>query len=60
MVTPIPSLPLEICRETVSIEQISDGRLILGVGLGYFSQEEFAHFGDEPDTRFAPLCWMKV
>ncbi len=52
MVTPIPRRrPWKLARETLSIEQISDGRLILGVGLGYFPQEEFAHFGDEADAK---------
>lgn len=52
MVTPIPRRrPWKLARETLSIEQVSDGRLILGVGLGYFPQEEFAHFGDEPDAK---------
>ena len=52
MVTPIPRRrPWKLARETLSIEQVSNGRLILGVGLGYFPQEEFAHFGDEPDAK---------
>src|SRR5688500_8881176 len=50
MVTPIPRRrPWKLARETLSIEQISDGRLTLGVGLGYFPGEEFADFGEEPD-----------
>ncbi|MEZ4864218.1 MAG: LLM class flavin-dependent oxidoreductase [Caldilineaceae bacterium] len=52
MVTPIPRRrPWKLARETLSIEQVSEGRLILGVGLGYFPQEEFAHFGDEADAK---------
>lgn len=52
MVTPIPRRrPWKLARETLSIEQISDGRLVLGVGLGYFPSEEFADFGEEPDAK---------
>ena len=37
-------------RETVSVDQVSDGRLILGVGLGAPPDLEFASFGMETDN----------
>ncbi len=52
MVTPIPRRrPWKLARETLSLDQVSAGRLILGVGLGYFPGEEFADFGEEPDAK---------
>lgn len=52
MVTPIARRrPWKLARETLSIDQIAEGRLILGVGLGYFPEEEFARFGEEPDAK---------
>lgn len=52
MVTPIARRrPWKLARETLSIDQIAEGRLILGVGLGYFPEEEFAQFGEEPDAK---------
>ena len=47
MVTPLPRRrPWKLAREAVSLDQLSDGRLILGVGLGDPSEEEFAWFGE--------------
>ena len=52
MVTPIPRRrPWKLARETLSLDQLSEGRLTLGVGLGYLAEEEFANFGDEPDAK---------
>ena len=47
MVTPLPRRrPWKLAREAVSIDHLSGGRLILGVGLGDPSDEEFAWFGE--------------
>lgn len=49
MVTPIARRrPSKLARETASLDQLSNGRLIMGVGLGG-SSEEFNHFGDTAD-----------
>jgi hypothetical protein len=58
MITPIARRrPWKLARETVSLDRLSDGRLILGVGLGARSSAEFSVFGDEgePLVRAAML-----
>ena len=51
-VTPIPRRhPWKLARETVSLDHLSGGRLILGVGLGEPPEAEFAQFGEEADVR---------
>ena len=48
MVTPLARRSAwKLARETVSVDQVSDGRLILGVGLGAPPDLEFASFGME-------------
>ena len=50
MVTPLARRrPAKVARETVALDRLSGGRLILGVGLGAHDDEEFAAFGDETD-----------
>ena len=52
LVTPIPRRrPWKLARETVSLDHLSGGRLILGVGLGYPRVQEFERFGEEGDER---------
>jgi len=41
--------PAKLARETASLDRLSDGRLILGVGLGWPSEADFGWFGDEVD-----------
>jgi alkanesulfonate monooxygenase SsuD/methylene tetrahydromethanopterin reductase-like flavin-dependent oxidoreductase (luciferase family) len=51
MVTPLPRRrPWKVAREAASLDQLSGGRLILGVGSGA-APEEFARFGEESDAR---------
>ena len=51
-VTPLPRRhPWKLARETVSLDHLSSGRIILGVGLGHPPNLEFAQFGEEPDDR---------
>ncbi len=51
MVTPLPRRrPWKLARETATLDRLSAGRLILGVGLG-FVEMEFGAFGDETDPR---------
>jgi len=48
MVTPLARRrPWKLARETVTLDHLSGGRLILGVGLGARSEAEFEAFGDE-------------
>lgn len=49
VVTPIARRrPWKLARETVTLDRLSKGRLILGVGLGW-GREEFESFGEEGD-----------
>ena len=52
MVTPIARRrPWKLARETVSVDRLSNGRLILGVGLGDPVQWDFGFFEDETDSK---------
>jgi len=47
-VTPIPRRrPWKLARETVSLDQLSEGRLVLSVGLGFPPELEFGAFGED-------------
>lgn len=51
-VTPIARRrPWKLARETVTLDHLSHGRLILGVGLGEPPQADFAQFGEEPGAK---------
>jgi alkanesulfonate monooxygenase SsuD/methylene tetrahydromethanopterin reductase-like flavin-dependent oxidoreductase (luciferase family) len=51
LVTPLARRrPAKFARETASLDQLSGGRLIVGVGLGEFAPE-FEHLGEEGDPR---------
>jgi alkanesulfonate monooxygenase SsuD/methylene tetrahydromethanopterin reductase-like flavin-dependent oxidoreductase (luciferase family) len=50
-VTPLPRRrPHKLARETVTLDRLSSGRLILGVGIG-LGQIEWDHLGEETDLR---------
>jgi alkanesulfonate monooxygenase SsuD/methylene tetrahydromethanopterin reductase-like flavin-dependent oxidoreductase (luciferase family) len=52
MVTPVPRRrPHVLARETVTLDHLSHGRLVFGVGIGGDSSGEFSQFGDETDPR---------
>jgi alkanesulfonate monooxygenase SsuD/methylene tetrahydromethanopterin reductase-like flavin-dependent oxidoreductase (luciferase family) len=52
IVTPLPRRrPWKVARETVSLDHLSNGRLILGVGLGAPTQYDFAPFGEPDDYK---------
>jgi alkanesulfonate monooxygenase SsuD/methylene tetrahydromethanopterin reductase-like flavin-dependent oxidoreductase (luciferase family) len=53
IVTPLPRRrPWKLARESVSLDHLSQGRLILGVGLGGDSFfKEYSSFGEPPDDR---------
>ena len=51
MVTPIPRRrPWKLAKEFASLDQLSNGRLRIGVGLGGMDQE-FANFGEDPNKK---------
>ncbi len=50
-VTPLPRRrPWKLAREAVSIDHLSKGRLILGVGIGG-GKAEWAHLDEQPDLK---------
>jgi alkanesulfonate monooxygenase SsuD/methylene tetrahydromethanopterin reductase-like flavin-dependent oxidoreductase (luciferase family) len=52
MVTPLARRrPWKLARETVSVDRLSGGRLILAVGLGDPAQWDYGFFGEETDAR---------
>jgi alkanesulfonate monooxygenase SsuD/methylene tetrahydromethanopterin reductase-like flavin-dependent oxidoreductase (luciferase family) len=52
VVTPLARrLPWEVARQTVSLQNFSNGRLVLGVGLGDPVEWDFRFFGDDTDPR---------
>jgi alkanesulfonate monooxygenase SsuD/methylene tetrahydromethanopterin reductase-like flavin-dependent oxidoreductase (luciferase family) len=52
MVTPTPRRRVaKLARETVTLDRLSGGRLVLGVGIGGDRHGEFGPFGDETDPR---------
>ena len=54
LVTPLPRRrPWKVARETASLDQLSGGRLVLGVGTGGLGglAVEWASFGEELDLR---------
>jgi alkanesulfonate monooxygenase SsuD/methylene tetrahydromethanopterin reductase-like flavin-dependent oxidoreductase (luciferase family) len=51
-VTPLPRRRLsKLARETVTIDHLSQGRLVLGVGLGDINDPGFGAMGEVTDTR---------
>ena len=51
MVTPLPRRrPVKLARESASLDHLSGGRLVLGVGIGAMPYE-WDYLGEEPDAR---------
>lgn len=52
MVTPLTRRrPWKVAREAVALDHLSNGRVILGVGLGAMAKTEFQAFGEEADSK---------
>jgi len=52
MVTPVPRRrPAKLAREAVTLDHLSGGRLVLGVGIGWPPDVDFGNFGDAADNR---------
>jgi alkanesulfonate monooxygenase SsuD/methylene tetrahydromethanopterin reductase-like flavin-dependent oxidoreductase (luciferase family) len=52
MICPLPRRrPTKLARETVTLDHLSGGRLVLGVGIGWPPDVDFAAFGDAGDNR---------
>lgn len=54
LVTPLPRRRThQLARETVTLDRLAGGRLVLGVGVGSENTEEFraGTFGEEPDMK---------
>lgn len=52
LITPLPRRrPWKVAREAVSLDHLSKGRLVLGVGIGAPPDVEFDYFGEESDAR---------
>lgn len=52
LVTPLPRRrPWKLAREAVTLDHLSKGRLVLGVGIGTPVEADFAPFGEPTDAR---------
>jgi len=52
LVTPVARRrPQKLAKEIITVDHLSGGRVIVGVGLGAPAEDEFTAFGDDPDAR---------
>ncbi|NTW03009.1 MAG: LLM class flavin-dependent oxidoreductase [Oscillochloris sp.] len=43
--------PAKVARELVTLDHLSSGRMMCGVGLGFSGEAEFAQFGEDGDPK---------
>ena len=43
--------PWDVARQVITLDRLSEGRLILGAALGYAAEPDFGHFGFASDAR---------
>src|SRR5688500_9701630 len=52
MVTPVPRRrPWKLAKEITTLDHLSGGRAVIGVGLGEPADDEFGSFGEPTDPR---------
>lgn len=52
LVTPVPRRHIaKLAREVLTLDQLSNGRIVLGVGAGYPHLPDYAAFGDVTDLK---------
>lgn len=52
MITPVPRRrPWKLAKEIVTLDHLSGGRVVVGVGLGEPAEDEFGSFGESTDAR---------
>jgi alkanesulfonate monooxygenase SsuD/methylene tetrahydromethanopterin reductase-like flavin-dependent oxidoreductase (luciferase family) len=52
LVTPLPRRrPWKLAREAVTVDRLSEGRLVLGVGIGSDFGREYSCYGESPDNK---------
>ncbi len=52
MITPLPRRrPATVAAQAMSVDRISGGRLVLGVGIGDSESDDFRRFGEPADPR---------
>jgi alkanesulfonate monooxygenase SsuD/methylene tetrahydromethanopterin reductase-like flavin-dependent oxidoreductase (luciferase family) len=52
LVTPVPRRHIaKLAREVITLDQLSEGRIVLGVGSGYPALPDYTAFGDRGDAR---------
>jgi alkanesulfonate monooxygenase SsuD/methylene tetrahydromethanopterin reductase-like flavin-dependent oxidoreductase (luciferase family) len=52
LVTPLPRRrPQKLAKEIVTLDHLSGGRVVVGLGLGFPDDDEFTAFGEDADRR---------